>query len=78
MKANVNYNLKGDEEPRVYGRAQNLTLPPSGHGPKFLGSNCHASKHYYLVGFCHIGTPEAPQEVDTGHLWSHNVSYTSI
>ena len=53
------------------------TLPSSGHGPKFLGSNYHASKHCYLLGFCFIGTPEAPQEVDIGHLWSYYVSYTS-
>ena len=44
-------------------------LPPPGHGPKLSGSTCHASKHSYLVGFCYIGTPEAPQEVDIGHVW---------
>ena len=25
-------------------------------------------KHYYLLRFCHIGTPEAPQDVNMGHL----------
>ena len=54
------------------------TLPPAGHGRLNLRSNRHASKHNYLLGFCHIGTPEEPQEVDIGHLWSHHVSYTSI
>ena len=39
-------------------------LPSPGQGPKFLGSTCHASKHSYLLGFCHIGTPDATQEVD--------------
>ena len=29
MKANVNYNLEGDEEPGVFGRAQNLRFTPS-------------------------------------------------
>ena len=53
-------------------------LRSSGHGRLNLGSTCHAPKHRYLVGFCHIGTPEAPQEFDTGHLWSHHVSYNSI
>ena len=36
-------------------------LPPSGHGPKFWGSNRHASKHSYLLGFCHIGTQGHPK-----------------
>ena len=35
-------------------------------------------KHYYLLRFCHIGTPGAPQEVNIGHLGSHLVSHTSI
>ena len=65
-------NLVYRVEPKTY------TLPPSGHGPKFWGSNCHASKHCYLLGFCHIVTPQAPQEVNIGHLWSQHVSYTSI
>ena len=52
--------------------------PPSGHGPKFWGSSCHASKHIYLLCCCHVGTPEAPQEINIGHLWSYHVSYTSI
>ena len=45
-------------------------LPPSGRDAKFWGSNCHASEHCYLLGFCYIGTPEAPKEVDIGHLCS--------
>ena len=49
-------------------------LPFAGHGAKFWGSNCHASKHTYLLSFCNIGTPEAPQEVNIGHPWSHHVS----
>ena len=53
-------------------------LPSPGHGAKFLGSNCHASKHRYLLGFRHIGTPGAPKEVNIDHLWSHHVSYTLI
>ena len=48
--------------------------PYSGHGPKSSGSTCHASEHNYLLSFCHIGTPEAPQEVDIGHLWSNHVN----
>ena len=32
MKANVNYNLEGDEEPGVFGKAQN---------PKFTISRAH-------------------------------------
>ena len=53
-------------------------LPPPERDAKFWGSNCHASKHCYLLGFCYIGTPEALQEVNIGHLWFHHVSYTSM
>ena len=53
-------------------------LPPAGHGAKFSGPSCHAAKHNYLLGFCLIGTPEAPQELNIGHLWSHHVSYMLI
>ena len=66
MKANVNYNLRGDEEPGVQGRAQNTRFPPFWPWAQILASNCHASKHCYLLGFCYIGTPEAPQEVNIG------------
>ena len=80
MKASVNYNLEGDEEPGVFGRAQNLkfTISSNRHALLNLGSNCQASKHNYLRCFCHIGTPEAPQEVNISHLGFHHVSYTSI
>ena len=36
-------------------------LPSPGHCPKFWGSNCHATKACYSVGFCHIGTTDAPK-----------------
>ena len=59
-----------------------FSSPYSGHGPKFSGSTSYASKHYIIIncllGFCHIGTPEAPQEVNIGYLWLHHVSYTSV
>ena len=54
------------------------SFPPSGRDAKFSGSSCHASKHSYLLSFCHIGTPEAAREINIGHLWSHHVNYTSI
>ena len=53
-------------------------LPSDGRDAKFWGSNCHASKHGYFIRFCYIGTPEAPQGVNIGHLWSHQVSYIPI
>ena len=31
-------------------------------------------QQYYLPRFCHIGTPESPQEVNIGHRWFQNVS----
>ena len=37
------------------------TFPCSGHGPKHLGSYCHASKLGYLFGFCHIDTQKHPR-----------------
>ena len=54
---------------RVWPKTPNL--PPAGHGAKFWGSNCHASKNRYLL-FATL----APQEIDIGYLWSHHVSYT--
>ena len=74
MKANVNYNLEGDEEPGVFGRAKKVRFTISWGGRKFPGSNCHASKHPYLISFCHTGTPEAPQEINNGRLQSHHAS----
>ena len=53
-------------------------LPSPRHGPKVWGPNCHAARHTYLLGFCHIGTPEELQEVNIEHLGSNHVSYTSI
>ena len=43
-------------------------LPSAGRDAKFWASNCHASEHCYLLGFCNISTPEALQDVDIGHL----------
>ena len=68
MKATVNYNLEGDEEPGGFGRAQNLNLPPSGHGRLLLDSTRHAPKLQYLLGFSYIGTPGTRQEVTIDHL----------
>ena len=53
-------------------------LPSDGRDAKFWGSNCHASEYGYLLSFCNIGTPEALQHVNIGHLGAHHVSYTSI
>ena len=78
MKATVNYDLKGDEEPGVQGRAQNLYFTPCWAWAQILGLQLPCFKHSYLRRFRNIGTPEEPQEVDIGHLWSHHVSYTSI
>ena len=39
-------------------------FPPSGDVLSILWLHCHAPKHQYLLGFCHVGTPEAPQEVN--------------
>ena len=78
MKANVNYTLQGDEDLVYRAGPKTPDLPSPGHGPEFWACNCHAAKHSYLLRFCYIGTPEAPQKVNIGHLWFHHVSYTSI
>ena len=45
-------------------------LPSSGHGPKFLGCNCNAAKHYYLLGSSHnvIARPGASKEIKNSYL----------
>ena len=80
MKANVNYNLEGDEEPGVFGTgtamAQNVKFTFRWARSQIFGSNCHPSKRESLlqVRVYHIDTPEAPQEINSGNLQLHHAS----
>ena len=51
MKANVNYNLKGDEEPGVQGKAQRPSLPYPGHILSILAAPCHSAKTSVFTQF---------------------------
>ena len=80
MKAKVNYNLEGDEEPDVLGRAQNPKSTFFWEGCQIPGLQlpCFKTSVFTTAGFCHIGAPDALQEVNIGHLRSHHVNYTTI
>ena len=68
MKANVNYNLEGDEEAGVFGKAQNLRLTTSvGHFLNLRASlaRCQNMSIYNVSGTLAL---EACPEVSIGHL----------